>query len=62
MDEDKRTRILVNAPCEYQEWRDSAKKWETRYQQVNCNPGNDCARCGWNPAVKEARLKKAGSR
>jgi len=27
---------------------------------IECQPGSrDCSRCGWNPAVRELRLKQA---
>ena len=49
-------KIRKDLPCEYQEWSDAAQKDITRYPSVNCM--DNCAKCGWNPAVAAKRIRK----
>lgn len=49
-------RIEKQAPCATLVWDDNQKKNVVEYPNIRC--GFDCAHCGWNPAVKKARIEK----
>lgn len=42
------------APCMYMEYDERKKEMVETYPAVHCK--NECGSCGWNPAVREARL------
>ena len=39
-------------------WKKISDKWECRYNEGCACRNRQCARCGWNPAVAQARMKK----
>ena len=46
----------MNVPCGYRGWDVKRHRFVYRYPAVDCETG--CVSCGWNPAVKERRLKR----
>ena len=44
------------APCATLVWDENQKKNVVEYPNIRC--GFNCDHCGWNPAVKKARIEK----
>lgn len=54
--QERRPKVLMKAPCQYEEWSDTQNKDIYVYPAVSCS--FDCAHCGWNPEVKAKRVEK----
>ena len=58
--EDRKMKRSIRAPCVYTAWNNILKQETEFYPAVWCE--HDCAHCGWNPLVAEARLAKIRAR
>lgn len=53
---DPRTGKPKDAPCAFLDWNEITRRYMKKTPLVNCD--GHCDRCGFNPEVKERRIKK----
>ena len=51
----QRMKIDAHAPCVYYEWTGQSRL--RRAPSINCSPGENCKKCGFNPAEHRRRLR-----
>lgn len=54
--DDMQVKVGLHVPCRYTQWNESKQKDTECCPAVNCELR--CSSCGWNPEVKERRLKR----
>ncbi len=52
----EKTKEEIKAPCVYTDWSEAKQKETEYYPAVKCKLR--CETCGWNPEVRERRLKR----